>query len=129
MRRRADGGAAPARRRTATAEALPGSRTRTRDAATARGAALIPIIQRWRFIMKTTMILASLAAMTIAGNALALQADIPGVARDALVGGESAGQLVFVPLATVSRGPSPEFPYGACQYSATWNYPSAAVPA
>jgi len=79
--------------------------------------------------MKTAMILASLAAMAISGNALALNANVPGAARNAHVGGEDSGQLVFVPLATISKAPSADFPYGACQYTSTWSYPSAAAPA
>ncbi len=78
--------------------------------------------------MKTVMILASLAAVAISGNALALDIISPPEAYPVLLGGDPSGELVFAPLATLTLPPSAATPYGACRYNATWNFPTAVAP-
>jgi hypothetical protein len=78
--------------------------------------------------MKTAMILTAFAALAISGNAMAIDTTPPGTARPIEIGNQSAGDMVFVPVATVNLPPSAAAPYGACRYTATWNFPSAATP-
>lgn len=72
--------------------------------------------------MKKTMLLASLAAVLISGNAMALRAN-PNVDHRVLVAGQDAGSVRILPIGSTPHPSHPDAPFGFtfCQYLMRWS--------